>query len=273
MNKVKKIPKYMVLSLFAILIIFPIYMVIIGSFKTEKELYNNVFGLPSMLNMDNYREAFFGGGLNKYFVNSIVVTGVSIVMILLLASMAAFALTRSRIKGSKMIYLLFIIGIAIPPQVAIIQLALQMTNMHLNNSLLGLIFTYVAYELPFSIFIFYGFMQEIPHEIQEAAMIDGCSNFQMYRRVIMPLSKGPVATVMIFNLVAIWNDMIFPLVLISDDALKTLPIGLLRFKGMYISKNTVMFAGVIIISIPLVVLYLCLQKQFIRGISQGAVKG
>ncbi|MDL2237311.1 carbohydrate ABC transporter permease [Christensenellaceae bacterium OttesenSCG-928-K19] len=273
LSKAKKIPKYAVLTIFAIIIMFPVYMVLTGSLKTERELYDNVFGLPADPQWGNYEEAFVGGGLGKYYINSIIVTGVSIVLILVLSSMAAFALTRKFTKGSKLVYLLFVIGIAIPPQVAIIQLSLQMSMMHLSNTLWALIFSHVAYELPFSVFIFYGFMQDIPYEIQEAAIVDGCNNFQLYRKVIMPLSKGPIATVIIFNLVAIWNDMIFPLVLISDNNLKTLPIGLLQFKGMYISQNTVMFAGVVLISIPLIVLYLCLQKQFIRGMSQGAVKG
>ena len=273
LSKTKKIPKYAILTIFAILIMFPVYMVITGSLKTERELYDNVFGLPAIPQWGNYQEAFVGGGLGNYYINSIIVTAVSIALILLLSSLAAFALTRKFTKGSKMLYILFVIGIAIPPQAAIIQIALQMSAMHLFNTLWALIFSYVAYELPFSVFIFYGFMQDIAYEIQEAAIVDGCSNFQLYRKIIMPLSKGPIATVIIFNLVTIWNDMIFPLVLISDNSLKTLPIGILQFKGMYISQNSIMFAGVVLVSIPLIVLYLVLQKQFIRGMSQGAIKG
>jgi raffinose/stachyose/melibiose transport system permease protein len=265
--------KFFILIVFAILIMFPNYIVIVGSLKTNKEVYTDVFGLPDTPQWNNYIEAFFGGHLGYYFVNSFIVTGVSIVIIVLLSSMAAFALTRKFTRGSKFIYLLFIIGIAIPPQVAIIQLALQMSSFGLTNSLWALIFSYVAYELPFSVFILYGFMLEIQGEIQEAAIVDGCGNFRLYWSIMMPLSRGGIATVVIFNLVSVWNDMVFPLVLITDNKLKTLPIGLLQFKGQYMSNYPILLAAVVMMSVPLVILYLLLQKHFIRGLSQGAVKG
>ena len=273
MKPVRKVPKYVVLCFFALLILFPIYMVFTGSFKTEFELYDNIFGLPAQLLWENYRTAFVDGNLKSYYLNSVVVTVVSIVLIVLLASMAAFALTRLKLRLQKPLYILFVIGIAVPSQVGIVQLALQMSRMGLTNSLLGLILVYVAYELPFSVFIFYGFLQDIPWEIQEASVIDGCNALQIYRRVMLPLCRSAIATVVIFNLVAIWNDMLFPLVLISKEALRTLPYGLLQFRGQYASQYTVIFAGVILITLPLVILYLCLQKQFMQGLTQGSVKG
>ena len=148
-----------------------------------------------------------------------------------------------------------------------------MSSMGLMNNLWGLIFAYVAYELPFSVFVLYGFMQEIPYEIQEAAIVDGCGNFRLYWKVMFPLSRGGIAAVVIFNLVSIWNDMVFPLVLITDNSLKTLPIGLLQFRGQYTSNYGVLFAAVVMMSIPLIILYLALQKHFIRGLAQGAIKG
>ena len=265
--------KYFILAVFAVIIMFPNYMVIMGSVKTNKEVYTDVFGLPAAPQWGNYAEAFLRGQLGNYFVNSFIVTGLSITIIVILASMTAFALTRKFTRGSKLIYMLFIAGIAIPPQVAIIQLALQMSSFGLTNSLWALIFSHVAYELPFSVFILYGFMLEIPGEIQEAAIVDGCGNFRLYSSVIFPLSRGGVATVIIFNLVSIWNDMVFPLVLITDNRMKTLPIGLLQFKGQYMSNYPVLLAAVVMMSVPLVVLYLVMQKQFIRGLAQGAIKG
>lgn len=273
MTLVKKIPRYLVLAFFALLILFPVYMVLMGSFKTEFELYDNVFGLPAALHTENYVTAFVGGNLQAYYLNSVIVTGCSLVLIMLLSSMAAFALTRLRLRRSKLFYLLFVVGIAVPTQVGIVQLAIQMSRMGLTDSLLGLICVYVAYELPFSVFIFYGFMQAVPWEIQEAAVIDGCTSFGIYRRIMLPLCRSAIATVAIFNLVAIWNDMLFPLVLISKESLRTLPYGLLQFRGQYASAYPVIFAGVILITLPLVILYLCLQKQFIQGLTQGAVKG
>ena len=158
MKTTKSIGKYFVLILFALVILFPIYMVISGSFKSLFELYDNVFGLPKAVAFDNYVKAFIDGHLKDYCLNSIIVTGCSIALIMVLSSMGAFALTRLKLRLNKVLYLLFVVGISIPTQVGIVQLSLQMSRMHLTNSLLGLILVYTAYELPFSIFVFYGFM-------------------------------------------------------------------------------------------------------------------
>lgn len=265
--------KYVVLLFFALLILFPVYIVVVGSFKTEFEMYNNIFGLPASWGLGNYITAFVDGQMGLYYKNSLVVTAASILALVVLGSMAAFALTRLRLKRAGLIYGLFVIGIAVPTQVGIIQLALLMSRLHLTNSLLGLILVYIAYELPFSVFVFYGFMQTLPWEIQEAAIMDGSSKWQLYWKFCLPLSKNALATVVIFDLVTVWNDMLFPMVLISREKLRTLPFGLLQFRGQYSSQYTIIFAGVLLITLPLAVLYLTMQKQFISGMTQGAVKG
>ena len=269
----EQIVKYIILVFFALLILFPVYMVISGSFKTEFELYSNVFGFPDTVSFKNYVTAFIDGNLKNYFMNSVVVTVCSVILIVLLSSMAAFALARLKVRFHNAIYRLFILGIAIPAQVGIIQLSLMMSKLHLTNSLFGLILVYIAFELPFSVFVFYGYLQTFPNEIQEAAIVDGCNKWQLYWNVIMLLCKNSIATVVIFDLVAVWNDVLFPLVLISKEKLRTLPYGLMQFRGQYSARYTVIFAGVIIITIPLTALYLCMQKQFISGLTQGAVKG
>lgn len=268
-----RIAKYAVLVFFALLILFPIYMVISGSFKSLFELYDNIFGLPESFKLDNYVKAFVDGHLKEYYLNSFIVTGSSLLLLTFLGSMGGFALTRLGLKMSKPIYYLFVIGISIPTQVGIVQLALQMSKMRLMNSLFGLIMVHTAYELPFTIFIFYGFMEEIQWDLQEAAVIDGCSQFQLYWNIMLPLCRSAVATCLIFNMVTIWNDMLFPLILISKEKLRTLPYGLLMFSGQHGSQYTIIFAGVIIITLPLTILYLFLQKQFMEGLTSGAVKG
>ena len=273
MRRAKFISKYLILLLFAALILFPVYMVISGSFKSLFELYDNIFGLPEAFRTENYVKAFIDGNLRAYYRNSIIVTGGSMLLLLVLGSMGGFALSRLGLTLSKPLYYLFVIGISIPTQVGIVQLVMQMSRMHLMNSLFGLIMVHTAYELPFTIFVFYGFMEDLPWELQEAAIMDGCSDFRLYLNVIMPLTRSAMATVLIFNLVTVWNDMLFPLILISRENLRTLPYGLLMFSGTHGSQYTIIFAGVIIITLPLAVLYLLLQKQFMRGLTQGAIKG
>ena len=273
MRKAKFISKYLILLLFATLILFPIYMVISGSFKSLFELYDNIFGPPASVSFDNYVKAFVDGNLRSYYLNSLIVTGGSLALLLILGSMGGFALSRLGLTLSKPLYYMFVIGISIPTQVGIVQLVMQMSRMHLMNSLLGLIMVHTAYELPFTIFIFYGFMEDLPWELQEAAIVDGCSDFRLYLNVILPLTRSAMATVLIFNLVTIWNDMLFPLLLITKENLRTLPYGLLMFSGTHGSQYPVIFDGVIIITLPLAILYLLLQKQFMRGLTQGAVKG
>lgn len=265
--------KYLTLILFAFLILFPVYIVVVGSFKTEFEMYRNIFGFPESWGLQNYIIAFQGGKMGSSFKNSLIVTVCAVVSLVFLGSMVAFALARLHMKYSNIIYKMFVVGIAVPTQVGIIQLALLMSKLHLTNSLLGLILVYVAYELPFSVFVFFGFMQSLPWEIQEAAIVDGCNKWQLYWRFILPLSKNAIATVLIMDMVVIWNDMLFPLMLISKESLRTLPFGLLQFRGQYASQYTVIFAGVILITLPMIILYLVMQKQFISGMTQGAVKG
>ena len=265
--------KMAVLILFALYIFFPIYVVLMGSFKTEFGLYADIFGLPKALDFSNYKTALIDGHLKDYVINSVIVTFTSVAVTITLSSMAAFALTRLKLKFSKLIYPFFLIGISIPAQVGIIQLAVMMSRMHLNNSLLGLILVHIAYELPFSIFVFYGFMQSLPWGIQEAAVIDGCSKWQLYWQFCLPLSANAIATVAIFDTVDVWNNMLFSLVLISKESLRTLPYGLLQFRGQYSSQYTVIFAGAVLISLPLTILFILMQEKFMSGITQGAVKG
>ena len=265
--------KYVVLLFFVFLILFPIYIVVTSSFKTEFEMYSNIFSLPETWKLDNSVTAFVDGNMATNFKNSLIVTGCSVTLLVFLGSMVSFALTRLRLRHSDFVYKMFVIGIAVPTQVGIIQLALMMSKMHLTNSLLGLILVYVAYELPFSVFVFYGFMQSLPWEIQEAAIMDGCNKWQLYWRFCLPLSKNAIVTVLIFDMVTVWNDMLFPLMLTSKEQLRTLPFGLLQFRGQHASQYTVIFAGVMLTTLPLIILYLSMQKRFVSGMTYGAVKG
>ncbi len=269
----KKLPRHIVLIFLLLFMLYPIFMVITNAFKSESELYSNSLGLPSDWGLSNFVAAFRDGHLAQAFLSSIAITVVSVTLITLLGSFAAFAISRSNMIGRRKWYWLFIVGIMIPYQVGLLHLYRLMDGLKLVDTFPGIVLIYVAYGLPFTVFVMYGFFRSIPNEINEAATVDGCNVFQNYAKIIMPLSPTVIAAVVIFNLVWIWNDMLFPLIFISSPELKTLARALLGFKGQFLSRYTVMFAGVVMASIPLTIVYLLLQKRFISGMTAGSVKG
>lgn len=272
-RKLSKIPRHIILIVMLLFMLYPVFMVVINSLKTEAELYSNPMGLPAVANCENYQQAVVDGNLGQAFLNSLLVTGVSVVLIVLFSSMVAFALTRPRMALRKQFYTLFIVGIMIPYQVGLYHLYRVVDSMGLVDTYPGLILIYVAIGMPFGVFVMYGFFSSIPKEINEAAVIDGCNPWQVYMKIVMPLSATVIATVVIFNLVLVWNDMMYPLIFINSPEHQTLAKALLAFKGQFLSRYTVMFGGVVLASLPLIVAYLVLQKRFIAGMMAGSVKG
>lgn len=253
--------------------LYPVFMVISNSLKTQSELYRNTLGLPASPQFSNYAEAIETGNLGRSFLITLFLTVVSVVLITILGSFAAFALSRRRTRSHKALYQFIIIGMMIPYQVSIFQFYRLMDSLRLINNLFGLILVYTAWGLPFTVYVMYGFMSSIPVEIQEAAQMDGCSMWGMYSRIIMPLSATVVASSIIFNMVFVWNDLNFPMILVDDPNLKSLSNALLSFRGQYSSQYTLLFAGVVLASIPLVVVFLLLQKKFTAGMMAGSIKG
>lgn len=265
--------KYVFLIIFTIIIIYPVIMVFIGSFRNNMSIMTDPFGLPDKLDFVNYVKAWVNGMLYALYKNSVIVTFASVALIVIFSSMIAFVLSRRDFKLKKVFFPMIIIGMTIPFQVGIIPVYLQMSKFRLVDTYIGLIILYVVNYLSFSTYIMYGFFKKVPVEIQEASAIDGCGNFRMYLNIIMPLSPAVVTTVSIFNLMFVWNDMFFSLVMMRSKLMKTLNVGLLSFKGQYQSDYATMFAGIILVSIPMIVIFLLLQKRFIEGVSSGAVKG
>lgn len=267
------IAKYAFLLLVAAILIYPLYMVIVNSFRSNMDIMMDPFGLPDSLDLSNYIKAWTDGQLYSMYQNSAIVTFASVALIILFSSLIGFVMTRDDFRFRNVLFVLFLIGMTIPFQVGIIPLYLQMSKMHLTDSRFGLTMVYVVSYLSYSTYLMYGFMRRIPKEIQEAALIDGASTFGMYRYIIMPLSKAIITTIGIFNLMYVWNDMFFSLVMIQSKTKKTLMTGLLSFRGQYMSDYATMFAGVVLVSLPMIIIFFALQKQFVAGVSAGAVKG
>lgn len=268
-----ELPRGVLLVLYALLIAVPLVIVLFTAFKTSSQMYRDPFGLPPSPSLANFAELWAGGRIGTSFLNSTIVTAVSVTVTLLISSWAAFAVTRIGGQLGTIIFAIFCLGLAVPAQVAMIPQYVIFDQLGLTNSLLGLMLINIAVTCSVAIFILTGFFRTLPHELFEAAEIDGAGSWQLYWRIALPLSTPSLAAVAIFLFVMHWNDLLYPLLFITDPDLATLPKALLDFKGEYTTNYPVLFAGVIIASIPMIVAYVFLQRWFVAGITAGAVRG
>jgi ABC-type glycerol-3-phosphate transport system permease component len=299
--------KYTLLGFYLLAVVFPMVWVLYTSGKSTQEFYRNPIGLPQALTAPsaagartvagNYTRAWVGSHFSAYFLNSVYVVSISLALILLLGSMAAYVLARFEFRGRGLIYTLFLSGLLIPMQLILIPLFFQYSDMgalltrllapsaralglgeltvSLHDSHAGLILIYVAASLPFTVFVLTSFFRTLPNEVREAAMIDGASEYRIFFQVMMPLGKPGLVTVAIFNFLGLWNEYLFGLVFLSSDRLKTLPLGLasISMQAQYKSDNGLLFAGLVIAMLPTLIVYLFLQERLTRGITVGALKG
>jgi raffinose/stachyose/melibiose transport system permease protein len=258
--------------IYAAIIFYPLFNMVTSSFKSTREIIRFPFSLPGRLDFNNYRTVWVDKGFNRYFFNSIWITLVSMVFVLLFGSMAAYGVSRYHYRLRTGIYMLFLSGIMLPLKAAIIPLFLLMRNMGFIDKPISIILIYIAMGLPSTIFILSGFMKTIPKDLEYAARIDGCSDWAIYRRIIMPIVAPALALVSIYNAVPIWNDFFFPLVFIQNPKWKTLPLGLTTFFGQHSTDWSLLFTALTIAILPVLFLYLFMAKYFIKGMTAGAVK-
>lgn len=261
-----------ILITYALLIILPLITMFLSSLKNTREIFMTPYSFPKTLRFENYIKVWGTGKFGRYFFNSVIVTGISIGFTLLFGSMAAFGIARYRYKLSVVVYLLFLSGIMLPLKAAIIPLFLLLKRLGLLNTLLSLILVYTAMSLPSTVFILSGFMRGLPWDLDDAARIDGCNDFQIYWRIILPLTRQALVIVTIYNAIPIWNDFFFPLVFIQSDTLKTLPLGMTVFFGQYQTDWGLLFSALSIAILPMTILYMLLSKQFVQGLTAGAIK-
>ena len=257
---------------FAAVILYPLFWMVISSLKSYDEIYNNVWGLPEVWHFENYATAW-SMGISSYFFNSVVVTLSTIVLVVIIGSMAAFALARYKSKWIDVSLIFIIGGIMMNPQVALIPLFEILTWLDLINTRWALILTYVAFRLPLTIILIRAFFLSIPKELEESAIIDGCSEFGIYARIYLPLSIPIILTTVVLTAFFAWNEFLFATVFIDSEILKTIPSGLMNFKDALRTDWGVLLSGMVIASIPMVILLVLLQKFLVRGLSEGSVKG
>ncbi len=267
-------PSYLVLGAWSFFTIFVIGWVIIASLKTNAEVFRDVFSLPDAWQWSNYAKAWNAANFALYFRNSLIVTFSSVVLILAVSAPAAYVLSRMEFRGRGVITTIFIAGMGIPVLLLLIPLFVIVTRMGIVNTLPGLILIYVTVAIPFTVYILTGFFASLPKELEEAGKIDGCNDYEIFGRIMLPLASPGLITAAIFNGISIWNEYLLVLVFVGDGDKRTLALGLYSLQNamQYTGDWVGLFAGVCIVMIPTIILFIVLSERMISGITMGAVK-
>lgn len=271
-KKIGRVLIYAMLVLFAVIIIVPLLWMVVTGFKSNQELFLEPWKLPKTLKWENYTQAW-SAGIGVYFKNSVIVTAGATVLSTLLSCYAAYPLSRIPFKSKKLWVLIILGGLMLAPQSSVISLFHMTKWMHIYDTHLGLVLVNCAFRIPFATFLLMTFYKSIDYSLDESAYIDGAKPRQVFWRIIMPLSKPIIASCAIVCVRAVWNELMFANVLLETSSKKTIPVGLVNMQGMTTTNWTMIVAGMVITSIPLIVIFLILQKQFIRGLTAGSVKG
>jgi N-acetylglucosamine transport system permease protein len=271
---------YIFLGIWSIIVIFPMVWVLVSSFKTSQEIFFSPWQLPATLQWNNFVRAWSDANIGRYFFNTLLVLGPSILLTLLFSAMAGYVLARFVFPGNRAVFYFFTAGMLFPVILALVPLffLLQSISIFGNNLLdnhLGLILVYVAYSLPFTIFFLTGFFKTLPSELLEAAIIDGASQYQLFFQIVMPLAKNGLVSMGIFNFLGQWNQYILPLVLLTSNKKYVLSQGLafLQHQQRYQSDWAGLFAAVTMVMLPTLIVYTIFQNQIQRGLTVGALKG
>lgn len=262
------------LIIYTVISLFPIFMTLINSVKSRNAIFKNPMQLPNSQTFDlvGYYTVLGQGSFATYFQNSLIVTVVSIALVLLLGAMAAFALSEYRFKGNTLMGLYLALGIMIPIRLGTVAILTGMVNAGLVNTLTALILVYTAQGIPLAVFILSEFMKGVSDDLKNAGRIDGLSEYAIFFRLVLPLVRPAMATVAVFTMIPIWNDLWFPLILAPAESTKTITLGSQLFIGQYVTNWNAVLAALSLAILPVLILYFIFSRQLIRGITSGAVK-
>lgn len=273
-KRIKETFVYILLIIWMLINLFPIYWMFTFSLKSNKEIFGeNVIGLPREWLWSNYEKALKVGNIFRYFLNSTLVAIVTIAVVMIVALMATFALTRFFWKGREKMNSFLMLGLTIPIHASIVPIYVTLSRLHLLSTYTSLIIPYSAFSLAMAILICTGFMQGIPFELDEAACIDGCGTFKIFFKVIVPLMKPAVATVSIYTFLQCWNELMFANIFISDTAHKTLPVGVQALSGQYLTEWGPVGAAMVLATFPMLIFYIFFSKKIQDSFIAGAIKG
>ncbi|MFJ2046513.1 carbohydrate ABC transporter permease [Paenibacillus taichungensis] len=265
---------YSLLILVALLQILPLIWLLLFSLKNNQEVFDMApFALPATPRWENYVKVWTEGNISLYFFNSVWITVVSVLFTVLFASLVTFAITRMRWKGRSLVLGLFMVGMMIPVHSTLIPLFSLFLKFHLTDHPLSVILSYIAFNMPITIMILLGFYYALPREVEEAAVMDGCSVHRIFFRIVLPMTSSVIATTAIINMIYDWNEFIFVNTFISTDAYKTLTVGVQNFIGQYTTDWGAIGATLMISILPILIAFLVLSNRIVEGIAAGSVKG
>lgn len=275
MKKIKKYAAYAFLTVYSVCCIYPIIWMIFYSFKNNEEiLVSNTFGFPTVWRFENYVNAWKSFNIPMYFKNSILVSVITVAITLAISLMFAYATARMTWRMSTAARIYITAGMFIPVQIVLIPLVILVKDLHLTNTYSSLILPYAAFQMSFACIVFHGFLRSLPFEIEEAARIDGASILRTFAVIIVPMVKTAIASVIIFTFLNVWNEFMVALILINKEVLKTLPLGLVSFKGQFMTDWGGMGAAMVIAAIPTIIVYLLFSEKVENALTVGsAVKG
>lgn len=276
---------YVVLALYSLLALVPIFVVIFNSFKDRRAIFTQPYSLPGPIELNlgeqtlivpgslgGYETVLARTSFLQYYWNSFFVTVVMLVLVLVFGSMAAFALSEYEFPGNRFLGLYFALGIMIPIRLGTVSIIRIMQSLELQGTLWSLIILYTAWGIPITVFILTEFIRDIPKDLKDAARVDGASEYRIYAQIVLPMVRPALATVAVFHMIPVWNDLWWPLVLAPDEETRTIMLGVSEFVGQFRTDYSALLAALALAMVPILILYAIFSRQLIRGISAGAVK-
>ncbi|GIP53974.1 carbohydrate ABC transporter permease [Paenibacillus vini] len=262
-----------IMALVALVFLAPFYFLFANSVKSFGEILSNAASWPSKFNWDNYSKAWELARFSEAFRNSALITIVSVILITLFSAMAAYKMVRSNTKFNRILLMLFVMSMVVPFQTIMIPVLKVVNTLGVNNSIWGLLLTNLGLSLPLAVFLFHGFVKSVPLEIEEAATVDGCNPITVFFRIVLPLLKPMMMTIIVLNALAIWNDYLLPSLILQNPSLRTIPLATYSFFGQYTKQWDMALPALAIGILPIVIFYLLLQRYIVEGIAAGSVKG
>ena len=267
------IPRYLVLTIFMLIVLLPVWGMFMSSFKTDTQITTSPFSLPEKWTLENFRQAWTVGRFNVFFKNSVIVTTAVVVSSVFLSTLSGYAFGQLPMPGKKLLFPLMLLGYMVPFEAVIIPLYNWMNALGLRNTYWALILPQIGLSVSFGTLWMASFFENTPQELVDAATIDGCNRWQTLWLILSPLARPATTTLVVLIFMWTWNEFLLALVMVQTEAMRTLPVGLAFFLGKYTSNISLMAAGAIIVALPTVLIYILFQRFFIRGMLGGAIKG
>ena len=263
---------YTVMTLASLLFLVPLVWMVLSSFKTQAQIFDSPFSLPTSIDFGNWTRAWDEGNLGRYAINSILVTTASVFAILVFGAMAAFALSRLKFRSRGLLLVILALGLLLPVQSYFVAQSTILNRLDITNTRWALIIPYIGLGISLSVYLLKAYMDSLPRELFECARIDGCGDVRMFFAILLPLLKPGLATVGTFSVLAAWNEFLLATLYIQSDDLKTIPVGLVAFTGKYATDYPLLFSALSIVTIPMIGIYVIFHRQVIQGITEGTTR-